>query len=847
MVLPISARFVLIPEGANPGDGCQDLGTGNATPPARETGAPIVSGIGQASLPGNPGSVEASELASGGKNVAASADIAEEVAISEAPAAPAAEADVAAPVVASASSPGSRAGMIMGAEHQSQSGNAMILGGQNIAHNGVELAEEAPHTGAELAENEAQDDGAEIVEDEAQGPSGGSPEFTDTPNPAPGLDNGLPGATGFVPDNIDPVISADPNVRVNGRYFDVTLNQAGTTSLSSTVEIDRLTLTGAAGLNITGGGDLTSILDITQMGGAMTVDGRLASQSDYSLIAGLLTGSGTIDFQGRDRLVTLQAPREADGSPNDFITEATDVPGVTNNQFLVPFLTSVGGMIAPGTMGGIGTLNINGNLILASGNSLLVDIGASGQNDMIMVNMVTPPDPDPNTPGNQAPATSYVSSGNVNLGGRVFFNPIAGFDSFTGGTYRLITSDRITFDAGMRIDDLSNPQRTAGGDVILDANGNIVYNPVAFPFTGTFDSGSVSAILTASFVYGSNFVDAIIRAQSYENVIDSTNDVQRSYALLLDRNRGNETVRGLYNVLDFLPDNASIQAVLDSWAPTTEAAVQNMARGSLDNAGRFYGNRISNADRSSEGGTIAVIGQPIQLASAAASGLNMPNSTAVMSDAAINSAATNMVSEGAVDEDMAVYLAGGFVEGNGRGMILANPNSPQTEFDGFFIAGGLEMYMGDSTMLGFSAYYSDLDGDVALGNQASGRTLMGSIYGRSNFVGLTLDARVSAGTYNAQTRRNVALGAQNFTLTTDDDSFFFAGEANLAKEIGVAGGTIAPGIGMRATKINFDNVQEAGGGPALTIIRPDYESFQGLAGVENQNQSREAAANSRNR
>ena len=79
--------------------------------------------------------------------------------------------------VASASSPAARAGMIMGAEHQAQG-------------NGVEFAIQAPQSGVELAEEESQSPG--------------------DPQPAPTLANGLAGATDFVPDNIDPTVSADP-------------------------------------------------------------------------------------------------------------------------------------------------------------------------------------------------------------------------------------------------------------------------------------------------------------------------------------------------------------------------------------------------------------------------------------------------------------------------------------------------------------------------------------------------------------------------------------------------------------------------------------------------------------
>ena len=166
--------------------------------------------------------------------------------------------------------------------------------------------------------------------------------FSDDPLPAATIENGLVGATGFVPDNIDPdVVNA-----INARYFDVTLSADGTTSLSSTVEIDRLSIMGqGAGLDIKSGGDLTSLIDVTQMAGTVNVDGSLTSAGDYLLVSGALSGSGTI---------------------------------------AAPFFTNVAGAIAPGGMGTEGTLTIDGNAVLSSGSILLIDT-LIGSNDTLVV------------------------------------------------------------------------------------------------------------------------------------------------------------------------------------------------------------------------------------------------------------------------------------------------------------------------------------------------------------------------------------------------------------------------------------------------------------------------------
>ncbi|MEH6660183.1 MAG: autotransporter domain-containing protein [Parasphingorhabdus sp.] len=548
------------------------------------------------------------------------------------------------------------------------------------------------------------------------------------PLPAPTLANGLPGATDFVPNNVDP-----DGMGAAGAYYDVTLSNAGITTLGSTVEIDRLTVSGAAGLDITADGSLTSLIDVTQAGGMVNIDGSLTSVGDYFLMAGLLSGTGSVN---------------------------------------TPFLTNVMGGIAPGTMGTIGTLTVNGNTILSSGSTLLVDIGASGDSDLLAVN------------------------GAADLGGTVVFSPVSAFQTATASTYRILTA-------------------TDG-------------------VTDQFDGAAqISAILLSEFTYSANAVDVTIEAQSYQNVIAGDNEVQVSYAALMDNNRGNTAVADLFTFLDFT-DAGTIQATFDSWAPTTESTVQAMGQAFLGNVSDFYQNRISLADRSSNGGTVAVIGRPMQLAATSLGGMAM-NGASALSDAAANADDTE-VRSGNVNEDMAVYLAGGFVNGDGGSMPLTNPApgaDGEDEFDGFFIAGGLEYYLDESSFIGISAYYSDVDATAALGNSAQSTAIMGSIYGRKDLSGgLILDGRATVGTYNAETLRTVSLGAQTFNLTTDDDSMVYAAELGLSKEIEMFDVIAAPGIRARAAKINFSNVDEQGGGPALTIIRPDYDSIQGLAGIE---------------
>ena len=699
------------PEGDNPGDACYDFATGEDAPPSRPAPAPaptptptaaagsnLTSGIGIVEF-GNASQV--SDLAAGGD--AESSETVAQFAASTASVAPI--------QVASASSPGARADMILGAEHQAQV-------------NGVEFAIEAPQNGVELSDKQAQADGGPTGSDEESQAPG-------DPQPAPTLANGLASATDFVPDNIDPTISADPAEQVNARYFDVTLNQTGTTTLSSDRTIDRLNVSGLAGLNIASTGSLTSLIDVTQTGGRISVDGTLTSAGDYSLIMGLLTGSGTVT---------------------------------------APMVTSVAGGIAPGTMGTIGTLNIDGNLILSSGTTLFVDIGAPNSSDRIAV------------------------TGEANVGGNIGLAPVAGFQTATPSVYRILTAD--------------------GG--------------VTDQFAGV---SNLSAILLSNLTYSANAVDLTVRAQSYQNVIDQANAVQVSYAALMDRNRGNGAVSELFTFLDFA-DAATIKQTFNSWAPTTETTVRSVGKSVATNIANFFDSRISLSDRDSSGGTIATIGRPMQTAAMALNG-GVGGNAAVMTDFAAASAAQDVetISNG-VNEDIAVYLAGGYLDGEGRSMPLAGQPQGKDEFDGFFIAAGIEHFLSDTSMIGFGFHYTDLDATAALGSTSSGKTITGTLYGRTMLGQLALDTQVTAGVYETSTMRSLALGPQAYTLNSQDDNLLFTSSVDLSYKLGTGGFSIAPTVGMRATKIDFSNVIETGGPMALTTSRPDYDSLQGRAGAE---------------
>ena len=364
----------------------------------------------------------------------------------------------------------------------------------------------------------------EKLAEEAQ--RNGSGIFRAGPLPAATLANGLPGATGFVPNNVNP----NNRTGASGRYFDVTLSAAGTTTLSSTVTIDRLTVGGTAGLNVAAAGNLSSLIDVTQTGGTVNVAGRLRSVGDYTLASGLLTGTGTIQ---------------------------------------TPFLTSIMGTVAPGGIGTIGTLTVDGAVVLSSASQFLVDIGA-GASDRLAI------------------------TGAASLGGRVIVSPVAGYTIKNGDTYRIVTT---------------------GGAI-----------------TAGFNSAApISAILTPVLTTSANAVDMRITAGLYRNVIAPNSLTQSSYASILDSNRGAErTYSDVYLRTDLM-SAAQIQSTFESLAPFTESTRLTLGEALLSSTSRFHRTRMQSSLSGDMGGTIAMIGKPLDLAATATSGMVLPGAMAAAS------------------------------------------------------------------------------------------------------------------------------------------------------------------------------------------------------------------------
>jgi hypothetical protein len=578
---------------------------------------------------------------------------------------------------------------------------------------------------------------AKIIESEAQDGNSGSPggegqAAAAPPLPAPTLANGLPDATDFVPNNIDP----DAATKTNARYFDVTLSADGTTTLDGNVTIDNLTINGAgAKLTVAPGASLTSLIAINQLDGLVTNNGMVTSTGDYMLLKGGITGTG---------------------------------------RFNAPYFTSVSGMIVPGTMGTTGTMTFGGNLVLASATVQFIDLGANGTSDKLAV------------------VANAGQPGLANVGGFVGFAPVTGYTIRSGDSYTILTSE--------------------GG------------------VSGAYsDPVPLSAILTPKFVYSANAVQVQIVAGTYASVVSSRSPVQTAYARLLDGDRANSynALSTLYGILD-LQNQASIQSTLEGLAPRTETLKTAMGTVVLDNISRLYAERLSRMGTGENGGTIAMIGQPLNvIANGSLGALDTTSAAATMGGP------QTTVSPMRLPDDMSAFLAGGYLKGDSAPMPTAIPGGGRDDFDGYYVAAGIEKSIHAGSAIGFGLSYTDLKGTTVNGQRVDGKLYQGTLYGKLDLShGMAVDTQLSAGLFDAHSRRTVSLAGTPFSLSSKDSSLTLNSEVGIRKNIAVGSFTIAPRAAFRNGLIDFSTFIESGGGPALKVQRQRLSSAQARVGLE---------------
>ncbi|NML11007.1 autotransporter domain-containing protein [Sphingobium sp. AR-3-1] len=627
----------------------------------------------------------------------------------------------------------------------------------------VEIAERSPNaqsvTLLDGAEHEAQAEGASAAV-----------------LPSPTLANGLPGATNFVPNNIDPLASQG----IIGRYYDVTLSATGKTTLDTDVTVDRFTIAGTgAALDVTADGSLTSLMDISHLAGVVNVNGTIETPGDYFLLTGLLSGSGTLR---------------------------------------TPFFTNILGTIAPGGIGTIGTFTVEGNALLTSGSTLQIDLGANGVSDVLAVK-----------------ATEFVADdGGEDDGGET--PDTGGGGDGGGGTAEQRSAAAIT--AAQADGDVSLLAAGDPIDGIAALGGRVAFGQAAgtkirfgnqYTFVtaeggidGTFTApAQLSAVLKPVLIYGDYSVSVRIDAGLYAAVVNPAAQNQTSFAQLLDQNRSRyANFATLYGEADLL-SIAGVQATFEAMAPRTEALKTSMAEVLNDNMARFYRDRLTKLDAGSLGGTLTMVGQPIQLASASLNNIDLGMD---------QGGGDTTTREGVLPDDMSAFLAGGYLDGKSAPMRTAVPLG-RDQFDGWYAAAGVEKAFGDNGVVGLAASFSELKGNTGANDTARARLYQGTVYGAFDLGGVKLDGVASAGTLATRSRRSFAVGVTPYTLNGSDQELALSGELGLSKALGSDTFSIVPRGSIRGAYISSGNLAEYGGDAALVIERRAIRSAQGRLGA----------------
>ena len=374
-------------------------------------------------------------------------------------------------------------------------------------------------------------------------------------------------------------------------------------------------------------------------------------------------------------------------------------------------------------------------------------------------------------------------SGMANVGGSVSYSTMAGYTIHAGDSFTILT-----------------------------AQGGV---------SGTFTTTPISAIITPHYRYAPTAVSVTFDAGLYKDVILASSAVQAGYAQLLDQNRvAAGQFSTIYGPLD-LQSAATIRATLEGLAPLTESTRDALGIVSIDNMARFTRDRLASIDVGDLDGSVAVIGKPVEMAALRLSA--MPGQAEVRSDAG------NSVMENKLPETMSGFVAGGYLDGDS-----AVGGGGRDQFNGFFVAVGLEKEIGEHAVLGGSFSYTDTNASPILGSQDASSTLFqGVLYAKFQATnGLVADAAVSLGTLNTQTVRNVSFVGTNYKLTTDANSVVWGGEVGVGGSFDLGSVKVDPRVAARVTRIRFGNISEAGGGPALTYHKGNLDSLEGRAGFK---------------
>ncbi|NVD44206.1 autotransporter domain-containing protein [Qipengyuania atrilutea] len=539
---------------------------------------------------------------------------------------------------------------------------------------------------------------------------------------------GGPGTENFVPNNF----SGDVQNRIKPRYYDVTLYEGITTLSDADVTIDRLTMEGGV-LDITQDASLTTLGDWTQISGWTNVDGLLSTGEAF-MLSGLLSGTGT---------------------------------------FETPFLTSVAGIVAPGGADEIGTLTVDGNVILASGSALYIDASRSGADLFEVTGVLSLSDPDdPDAPGASV----------------VFNKPIGG----------------------------KAPKPRDGDEfVIATAAGGI---------QGTFGNiYSFQGVLRPDLTYTDTSVIAELRAGKFVEIIGKNNPTARAFAEALDTLRGKSynSLYNLYGTIDLM-DASSLTNMFNNLAPTVNEEADLLR---YQQSSTLLGNVT---DRLSMMGTASDGSLSITGSAAALAGAVEEQSASVRNG--FSSLAPSRVQQLALPEGFSGFVSGGVIAAqNSNGATNDFNDRQQSRHFGM----GIEHAVSDRLTVGVGYGYASGLTNAGLGNAESEMNQV-SAYGSYRMSGGFYAGL--AGNYQlaeTETLRGAFDGSRQFDLAGDMSSERMSAVAETGVNLGVAKGlTLTPRAQVSYSRETVDGYTEAGGETALAIDSYAIEQVEARLGAK---------------
>lgn len=383
-----------------------------------------------------------------------------------------------------------------------------------------------------------------------------------TGNGTPVFIEGGPGSTNFVPDNVNPVNNANSALAVKARYYDVTLAAFGATTLSSARTIDRLTIDGPTKLDVKGTGDLRVLGDFTQWVGWTNVDGLL--RTDEALVAtGILTGAGT---------------------------------------FKAPFLTIGSAVVAPAGHDQIGTLTVDGDMIMSSGSILALDARRGGADKLAV-------------------------------------------------TGDLLLSEEQGRRPTLVMHKNGAAPRHGESYVIASAAGGV---------SGTFGSIlSFQGVLRPELAYGPTTITANLRAGSLAGHAQGYGAIVNAFANALDALRGSnyDSLYGLYGAVDLM-DPTTLAATLNGLNPTIVGETRSLQDRQSKVMLSAITDRLSMLGTGSLGRSLSIVGEPQALVELAAE----PGTVSAQHSFAsgLRPAETSF---GKLPQGMSGFISGGFDQG----------------------------------------------------------------------------------------------------------------------------------------------------------------------------------------